>query len=55
MKAHQDNVHFLQTELKPALKERKDYLLQNHINEEKKKWVHKRAEPLQQQEIEHNH
>lgn len=55
MKAHQDNVYFLQTELKPALKERKDYLLQNHINEEKKKWVHKRAEPLQQQEIEHNH
>ncbi|RCH94540.1 hypothetical protein CU097_012281 [Rhizopus azygosporus] len=54
-KAHQDNIHFLQTELKSALKERKDYLLQNNINEEKKKWIHKRAKPLQQQEIEHNH
>ncbi|PHZ15671.1 uncharacterized protein RHIMIDRAFT_235014 [Rhizopus microsporus ATCC 52813] len=54
IKAHQDRVHFLQTELKNVLKERKDYLLQNNVNGEKKKWINKRAEPSQQQESEHN-
>ncbi|CEG79988.1 hypothetical protein RMATCC62417_14388 [Rhizopus microsporus] len=53
IKAHQDRVHFLQTELKNVLKEHKDYLLQNNINEEKNKWIHRRAESLQQQETEH--
>ncbi|RCH89595.1 hypothetical protein CU097_009212 [Rhizopus azygosporus] len=54
IRTHQDRVHFLQIELKYVLKERKEYLLQNNINEEKKKWIHRRAEPLQQQETEHN-
>lgn len=37
IRTHQDKVPFLQTELKNFLKERKDYLLQNNINEGKKK------------------
>ncbi|KAL4208536.1 hypothetical protein AB4K20DRAFT_1987626 [Rhizopus microsporus] len=54
VRAHQDRVQLLQKELKNVLKESKDYLLQNNIKEEKKKWIHRRVEPLQQQETEYN-
>ncbi|PHZ07462.1 uncharacterized protein RHIMIDRAFT_295933 [Rhizopus microsporus ATCC 52813] len=53
IRAHQDRVHFLQTKLKSVLKECKYYLLQNNINEDKKKWIRKRAGPLHQQETKH--